>query len=131
MHNKGFPNLLFMCGPGALNPAVNVTWVLEQQVRHFVGVLRRMRGEGKATVEPRDVADAKAWLKRSRELSSTPVWARCNNYYGGAFKTAGEPDAARVGAVAGHQEVTNDGWWGRTSVWQEWVNDCEAKLVFE
>ena len=76
----GFPNLFMLYGPNTNNGSILT--MLEYQVEHVVGHLRRIRDEHLAWVDVRPEPMARYNDEVQHAIAGVPVWnANCNGYY--------------------------------------------------
>ena len=77
---RGFPNLFMLYGPNTNNGSILT--MIEYQVEHVIGHVRRLRDEGLAWVDVRPEPMARYNVEVQEAIAGVPVWnAGCNGYY--------------------------------------------------
>ena len=80
MTTSGFPNLFMLYGPNTNNGSILT--MIEYQVEHVIGHLRRMHDEHLAWVDVRPEPMARYNDEVQEAIADVPVWnAGCNGYY--------------------------------------------------
>lgn len=81
MATTGFPNLFMLYGPNTNLGHNSIIFMIEQQVRYTVAMLKSMRDRGWATVDVRAKAQVRynAWVQKEMKKR---VWlADCSSWY--------------------------------------------------
>ncbi|MFM7069522.1 MAG: flavin-containing monooxygenase [Actinomycetes bacterium] len=77
---RGFPNLFMLYGPNTNNGSILT--MIEYQVEHILGHVRRLRDERLAWVDVRPEPMARYNDEVQKAIAAVPVWnADCNGYY--------------------------------------------------
>ena len=77
---RGFPNLFMLYGPNTNNGSILT--MIEYQVEHVLGHVRRLRNEDLAWVDVRAEPMARYNAEVQEAIAGVPVWnAGCNGYY--------------------------------------------------
>jgi cyclohexanone monooxygenase len=77
---RGFPNLFMLYGPNTNNGSILT--MIEYQVEHILGHVRRLRDEHLAWVDVRPEPMARYNDEVQQAIAAVPVWnADCNGYY--------------------------------------------------
>lgn len=77
----GFPNLFFVLGPNTALGHNSVLYMIESQVRHVAGLLKRLRREGRTRVETTAAAEARFLQHLDRAFPHTAWAGGCHSWY--------------------------------------------------
>jgi cation diffusion facilitator CzcD-associated flavoprotein CzcO len=78
----GFPNMALLSGPNTGTGSTSQVYMIEAQIHYVLEMLRTLRGQGAAAIEPTRAAEAhyNAWLQQRMKRT---VWLTggCNSWY--------------------------------------------------
>lgn len=109
----GFPNLLFVHGPGGSGRSGTVPHNVENQVVFYARLLRKVGREGILTIQPRDKAarDFTAWSDAF--FATTVLSENCSSWYNG-----GKPGSRIHGLFPGSASLVTQ--IQREPRWEDW-----------
>jgi cation diffusion facilitator CzcD-associated flavoprotein CzcO len=80
MMTHGFPNLIWMNGPGS--PFYNPILMAEYQGDWLINVIDQLRANGQSCIEASPEAEA-TWVKLTNDIGDMTLFPKSNNYYMG------------------------------------------------
>ncbi len=106
--SAGYPNLFAITGPQSPSVLTNMPVAIEQHVEWISGLIRHMRDNGLAVVEPTSEAEDD-WVDHSQEVAHTTLFPQSATWYMGA-NIPGKPQVflPYLGGLGGYRQKCDE-----------------------